>query len=215
MLIANNQGSPPAGGLYSSAQYWRALAYTTTFSQGISLMSLQAKIESAGSMNFCLQRHGSAGGAWRVASFEPNSCNCHGCLKDALTSLASFLESFLGTANSSVHHSGVLHLSAVHGTHWLNSIAGGSGDVSSPLSLEVFGDPLKKEGAIGFSSGRSSRLEPSPLDSCSPGAVLGSAVWLGTGRSLNHTQWHLFFHPSLLVLWQSLLLDLALGWEQA
>ena len=81
-------------------------------------MSLQAKIESAGSMNFCLQRHGGAGGAWRVASFESNSCNHHGSLKDALTSQASFLESsFPGTANSSVHHSGVLHLSTFHGTH--------------------------------------------------------------------------------------------------
>ena len=42
MLSTNNCGPPPAGGLFCSAQCWRALAYTTTFSLGISLMSLQA-----------------------------------------------------------------------------------------------------------------------------------------------------------------------------
>ena len=61
MLFTNNCVLPPAGRLYCSAQCWRALAYATTFSQGISLMSLQAKIESAGGMNFSLQRHGVQG----------------------------------------------------------------------------------------------------------------------------------------------------------
>ena len=42
MLSTNNRGSPPAGGLFCSAQCWRALAYATLFSLGISLMSLQA-----------------------------------------------------------------------------------------------------------------------------------------------------------------------------
>ena len=42
MLSANNCGSPPAGRLFCPAQCWRALAYATTFSLGISLMSLQA-----------------------------------------------------------------------------------------------------------------------------------------------------------------------------
>ena len=41
-LSTNNHGSSPAGGLFCSAQCWRALAYATTFSLGISLMSLQA-----------------------------------------------------------------------------------------------------------------------------------------------------------------------------
>ena len=41
-LSANNWGSPPAGRLFSSTQCWRALAYTTTFSQGISLISQHA-----------------------------------------------------------------------------------------------------------------------------------------------------------------------------
>ena len=174
MLFANNHGSPPAGRLFCSTQCWRALAYATTFSLGISLMSLQAKIESAGSINFCLQRHGSAGGAWRVASFEPNSHNCRGSLKDARTSLASFLESsFPCTANSSVQHSGVLHLSAFHGTHQLNSTTGGSGDVSLPSSSEVFGNPLKKEATIGFSSGGSSRSEPLPFNPCLTRLCLG------------------------------------------
>ena len=143
-------------------------------------MSLQAKIESAGSMNFCLWRHGSAGGAWRVASFEPNSHNCHGSPKDALTSLASFLESsFPGTADSSIHRSGILHLSTFYGTHWLNSTTGGSGDVSLPSSSEVFSDPLRKEATVGFSSSGSSRSEPLPLDPCSLGSVLGvgRAAW--------------------------------------
>ena len=35
-LSANNLGLPPADALFSSTQYWRALAYATTFSQGIS-----------------------------------------------------------------------------------------------------------------------------------------------------------------------------------
>ena len=30
-LFTNKQGSPPVGRSFSSAQYWRALAYTTTF----------------------------------------------------------------------------------------------------------------------------------------------------------------------------------------
>ena len=63
MLFANNHSSSPAGRLFCSAQCWRALAYATTFSLGISLMSLQAKIESAGGMNFCLWRHGRSVGA--------------------------------------------------------------------------------------------------------------------------------------------------------
>ena len=52
-----------------------------------------------------------------------------------------------------------------------------------------------------------------PSDPSSPGCVLGSADWLGAGSSANSTWWHLFFCPSLLGLWQSLLLDLALNWE--
>ena len=191
------------------------LAYATTFFQGICLMSLQAKIKSAGSMNFCLQRHGSAGGAWRVASFEPNSHNHHGHPKDVLTSLASFLESsFPGTANSSIHHSGVLYLSAFHGTHRPNSKTTGSRGAFLPSSSKVFGDPLRKEATIGFSSGSSSKLEPLPLDPSSLSCVLGSVEWLGAGCSSNQTWWHLFFCPSLLGLQQSLLLDLALNWEQ-
>ena len=61
-LFTNRHGSPPAGRLFCSAQYWRALVYATTFSRGISHMSLQAKMESAGSMNLFQHRHGGAGG---------------------------------------------------------------------------------------------------------------------------------------------------------
>ena len=42
MLLASQCGPPPAGGLISSAQCWRALAYATTFSWRISLISLHA-----------------------------------------------------------------------------------------------------------------------------------------------------------------------------
>ena len=159
-------------------------------------------------------RHGSAGGAVRVAYLIPNSCICHRSPKDAHTSLASFLQSSLpGTVDSSVHHSGVLHLSAFHGTHWLNSKTAGSRGISLPSSLEVSGNPLRKEATIGFSSGSSSKLEPLPLDPCSPGPVLGSAGWLGAGWSSNWTWQQLLFCPSLLHPQQSLLLDLALDSE--
>ena len=52
-LSTNKQGSPPVGRSFCSAQYWRALAYGTTFSLVTSLMSQLAKTESAGSINFC------------------------------------------------------------------------------------------------------------------------------------------------------------------
>ena len=43
MLFASSHGPPPAGRLFCSAQCWRALAYATTFSLGISLMPIHAK----------------------------------------------------------------------------------------------------------------------------------------------------------------------------
>ena len=61
MLLTNKWGSLLAGGLFCSAQYWRALVYATTFSLGISQMSLHAKMELAGSRNFFLLKHGGAG----------------------------------------------------------------------------------------------------------------------------------------------------------
>ena len=155
------------------------------------------------------------GGAWRVASLTPNSHICCGSPKDAHTSLASFLQSSIpGTVNNSVHHSGVLHLSAFHGTHWLNSKTAGSGDVLSASSSEVSGNPLRKEATASFISGGSSRSESSPSSPSSPDLVFGSVQWLGAGWSSNCTCWHLFFHSSLLHPWQSLLLDLALSSEQ-
>ena len=42
MLSASRHGPPPAGRLISSTQCWRALAYATAFSWGISLISLHA-----------------------------------------------------------------------------------------------------------------------------------------------------------------------------
>ena len=153
-------------------------------------------------------------GAWRVASLEPNSCNCHGSPKDALTSLASFLaSSFPSTADSSIHHSGVLHLSAFYGTHRPKSKIRGSRGIFLPSSSGVSSNPRRKEATISFSSGSSSKSEPLPSDPSSPGCVLGLADWLGAGSSANLTWQCLFFCPSLLSLWWSLLLDLALDWE--
>ena len=160
MPLASRHGPPPAGRLISSAQCWRALAYATTFSWGISLISLHASINWAGGINLCQQRHGSAGGALRSASVIPNSCICCGSQKEAHTSLASFLQSSIpGTANNLVHQSGVLHFSAFHGTHWLNSKTMDSGGILLPSSLEVSGDPLKKDATASPSSIGSSRSE--------------------------------------------------------
>ena len=151
-------------------------------------MSLQAKMESAGSMNLFLCRHGGAGQAWRVASLESNSCNHHGGLKDALTSPASFLvSSFPGTADSSAHHSGISHLSTLHGTHWPKSEIACSSGIFSPSPSEVSGDPHRKEATIGFSSGSSSKSEPPPSDLSPPGGVLGSVDWLVVASSSNLT----------------------------
>ena len=181
------------------------------FFLGTSQMSLHAKIELAGGINFFLWRHGNAGGAWRVASLESNSHICCGCAKDALTSLVSLLaSSFPSTANSSSHQSGVLHLSDFHGTHWLKSIMLGPRGISSLSSSEVSSDPHRKEAMVGFSSGGSSKSEPLPLDPSSPCGTLGLADWLAAGLSANLTWWHLLFHPSPLCLWRSPLLDLAL-----
>ena len=149
-------------------------------------------------------------GSLEVASLVPNSCICHGSLQDAFTSLANFLwSSFSDTIDSSVHYSGVLHLLAFHGAHQLNSVTGGSGDVSSPSSLEVSSNPLRKEGTIGFSSGSSSKFEPLPLDPCSLGFVWGLAEWFKIGWSSNQTWQHLFICHSLLCYQWTLLLDLA------
>ena len=215
-LLANRRGSPLAGRLFCSAQYWRTLAYATTFSLRISQMSLHAKMESAGGINFFLWRHGSAGGVWRVASLESNSRICCGSVKDALTSLASLLtSSFPSTANSSSHQSRVSHLSDFHEIHWLKSAISGSGGIFSPSSSKVPGDPHRKEATIGFSSGGSSKSEPLPWDPSLPSGILGLADWLGTGLSTNLTWWHLLFCLSPLGLWQSPLLDLALNWDWA
>ena len=215
-LLTNKCGSPLAGRLFCSAQCWRALTYTTTFSLGISQMSIHAKIELAGGINLFLWRTGGAGGACRVAFLESSSCNCCGSLKDALTSLASFLaSSFPSTADSSIHQSGVSHLSAFHETHRLKSRIVGSGGVFSSSSSKVSSNIHRKEATISFSSCGSSKSEPLPSDPSSPGGVLGSADWLGAGSSANLTWWHLLFCPSPLSLWQSPLLDLALDCKQA
>ena len=216
MLLASKHGSPPAGRLFCSAQCWRALTYATTFSWGDLPDVPTCKNWVSWGHKLLSVKAWWCGGAWRVASLEPNSWNCLGSLKDALTSLASFLvSSFPGTAGSSIHHSGVSHLSAFHGTHSLKSKIVGSGCVFLASSSKVSGNPHRKEATISFSSGGSSKSEPLPLDPSSPGCVLGSADWLGAGSSVKWTWQHLFFCPSPLGLWWSLFLDLALDCEWA
>ena len=110
-----------------------------------------------------------------MASFEPNSCNHHGSPKDALTFLASCLApSFPGTANSSIHHSGVSHLSALHGTHRLKSKIVGPRGIFSPSSSEVSSNPCRKEATVSFSSGGSFKSEPLPSDPSSPRRTEGA-----------------------------------------
>ena len=151
-------------------------------------MSLHAKMELAGGINFFLWRHGGAGGAWRVAFLESNSHICCGSVKDNLTSLASLLtSSFPGTANSSSHQSGVSHLSDFHETHWLKSATLGSRGIFLPSLSEVPSDPHRKEATIGFSSSSSSKSEPLPWDPSLPSGILGSVDWLGAGSSANLT----------------------------
>ena len=127
-------------------------------------------------------------GAWRVASLESNSCIHCGSVKDTLTSLASLLASSLpGTANSSSHQSGILHLSNFHLTHWPKSAVSGSGGVFSSSLSKVPRDPRKKEATIGFSSGSSSKSDPLPWDPSSPDSILGLADQLGASLSANPT----------------------------
>ena len=122
------------------------------------------------------------GGAWRSASFIPNSFICCGSQNKAHTSLASFLWSpFSGTANNSAHQLGILQLLALHGTHWLNLVTVGSGGILSPLSLEVCSNPLKKDATSSPSSGGSSKSEPSAVVASSLDSVLWPEGWLGEG----------------------------------
>ena len=196
-LSANKWGSPPVGRSFCSTQYWRALAYATTFSLRTSLMSQLVKIESASGINLCQQRHGRAGGAWRVALPVSSSCNCRGSLKDALTCLASFLVlSSPGTVDSSIHQLGVLHLSAFHWTHSAKSNTVSSGAVFLPSLSDVSGDPCRKEATAGFSSGSSPKSESPPSDPSSPDGISRLVDWLGASSSAKLTWWHLFFCPS-------------------
>ena len=185
--------------------------YATAFSLGTSRISLHTKIELAGGINLFLQRHGGAGGAWRVASLVSNSCSCCESKKDALTSLASFVTSMLpGTAKSSSRHSGVSHISALHWAQRPKSIISSSRGIFLPSSSEVSEDPHRKEATVSFSSGGSPKSEPLPWDPSSPGSILRLADWLGAGSSASLTWQHLLFHPSPLGLCRSLLLDLVL-----
>ena len=109
-----------------------------------------------------------------MASFIPSSLICCRSQNNAHTSLASLLWSHIsGTANNSAHQLGVSHLSALHGTHWLNSVTAGSRGILSPSSSEVPSDPLKKDATSGPSSGGSSKSEASAAVASSLDSVLG------------------------------------------
>ena len=113
------------------------------------------------------------GGAWRLASFIPNSFICCGSQNEAHTSLASFWWSPIsGTANNSAHQPGVLQLLGLHSTHWLNSGTLGSGGILLPLSSEVPSDPLKKDAPSSPSSCGSSKSEPLAAVASSPDSIL-------------------------------------------
>ena len=57
----------------------------------------------------------------------------------------------------------------------------GSRGIPSPLSLEVPGDPLKKDATSGPSSGGSSKSEPLVAVASSLYSVLRPEQWLGQG----------------------------------
>ena len=139
-------------------------------------------------INFCWQRHGGAAGVWRSASFIPNSFIDCGSWNKACTSLASFLWSTISsTTDNLAHQPGVLHLLALHGTHWLNSVTAGSRDILLPLSSKVSGDPLKKDATTSPSSGGSPRSEPLAVAPSSLDPVFGPEGQLGAGWSSNCT----------------------------
>ena len=125
-LSANRCGFPPADISTFSTQCWRAWAYATVFSHGISQISLQAQMELAGSMNFFWRIHGSAGGAWWQFSLGFSSLILLESQNEAHTSLASLLwSSTSGTATNSPHQLAILHVSTFHGNYLLNSMTGG------------------------------------------------------------------------------------------
>ena len=213
-LFTNKWGSPPVGRSFCSTQYWRALVYATTFSQGISLMSWLAKMELTSSINLCWQRHGRAGGAWKVASPASSSCSCSGSPKDTLTCLASFLVlSSPGMVDSSIHQLGVLHLSTFHGTYSAKSKTAGSSGIFLPSLSDVSGDPCRKEATVDFNCGSSPKSASLPSNPSLPDSISGLADWLGPGLSAKLTWQHLFLCLSV-DLWRSQLLDLIpdCGW---
>ena len=154
-------------------------------------------------------------GAWRSASSIHSSLILCGSQNEAHISLASLLwSSTSSTANNSAHQLWVLHLSALHSTHWLTSVTVGFGGILSSLSSEVPINPLKKDATSSPRSSGSSRSEPSVVTASLLDSVLGLEGQLGTGCSSNCTQQCLFFHSTQLCSWWFLLLDLALtsGW---
>ena len=127
-------------------------------------------------------------GAWRSSSSIHSSLILCRSQNKAHTSLASLLwSSTSGTADNSAHQLGVLHLLALHGTHWLNSVTAGSRGILSSSSLEVPINPLKKDATSSPSSCGSSRSEPSVAAASLLDSALRLGGWLGAGWSSNCT----------------------------
>ena len=125
-------------------------------------------------------------GAWMFASSIYSSLIICRSQNEAHTSLASILwSSTSGTANNSAHQLGVLHLSALHGTHWLNSVTVGSRCVLSSSSSEV---PMTLSRRMPPpSSNGSSRAKPSVVAASLLDFVLRLEGQLGKGCSSNCT----------------------------
>ena len=105
-----------------------------------------------------LRMHSGAGGAWQWYFASFTSLALLGWPNKACTFCANLLQlGTPGTANNSLHQSGVLIVSAFHVTHLQNSPNGSSG--GGPSSSKLSTDPLRKEVTPGSNSGSSPRSE--------------------------------------------------------
>ena len=90
-----------------------------------------------------------------------------------------------GTANNSLHQSGVSVILAFHVTHSQSSHTGSSG--GGPYSSEFSIDPLRKEVTPSSNSGSSPNSNPLAVTSPSLDSGLSQDGWQGAGLSVNCT----------------------------
>ena len=156
-----------------------------------------------------LRRHGGAGGAWQWSFVFFTSLAFLGWLNKACIFCASLLQlGTPGTANNSLHQSGVSVVSAFHVTHLQSSHTGSSG--GGPSSSELSTDPLRKEVTPSFNSGSFPNSKSSAVASTSPDSGLSQGGWQGAELLVNHTWQCLLLHSVAPCIWWSLLFDLAL-----